>query len=103
MRLYVRNGREKKSQKLRDIENTNGLEEHLSECTNNMGCRVEPNSTRKAKKYNLSGLSDDETYVNMMPKLRIKCHSRSQGFNLCLLAEGAYFISTVAQTGNAFS
>jgi hypothetical protein len=50
-------------QKLQDIENTNGLEEHLSECTNNMDCRVKPNSTRKAKKYNLSGLSDDETYT----------------------------------------
>ena len=46
---------------------------------------------------------DDETYVNMIPKLRIKCHSISRGFNLCLPAEGAYFISTVAQTGNAFS
>ena len=46
---------------------------------------------------------DDETYVNMIPKLRIKCHSISRGFNLCLPAEGAYFISTVAQTGHAFS
>ena len=68
-----------------------------------MGCRVEPNRTRKAKKYNLSGLSDDETYINMMPKLRIKCHSRSQEFNLRMLAKGADFISTVAQTGHAFS
>ena len=38
-----------------------------------------------------------------MPKLRIKCYSRSQGLNSCLLAESAYFISTVAQMGHAFS
>jgi hypothetical protein len=62
MRLYVRNGKIKFAKSF-ETENTNGLEEHLSECTNNMGCRVKPNSTRKAKKYNLSGLSDDETYT----------------------------------------
>ena len=31
---------EKKCQKLQDIENTNGLEEHLSECTNNKVGRI---------------------------------------------------------------
>ena len=34
---------------------------------------------------------------------KVPLNSRSQGLNLCLLAEGAYFISTVAQTGHAFS
>ena len=64
IRLYVRNGKIKFAKSCETIENTNGLEEHLSECTNNMSCRMEPNSTRKAKKYNLSGLSDDETYTD---------------------------------------
>ena len=59
-------------QKLRDIENTNGLEEHLSECTNDMGCRVEPNSIRKAKNtiyqdYLMMRLKHDAQIENKVP------------------------------------